>query len=47
MDLTSLTIDQLKVMGYDLIASIQAAQNNLSLVNAQLNKLSTQKPPAE
>ncbi len=38
MDITKLTITELKVLAYDILIQIENAQRNLQLVNAELKK---------
>lgn len=45
MDLTPLTLDQLKVLAYDFIHVNETAQNNLQVVNQEIQKrLDANKP---
>lgn len=44
MDITNLSLEQLKALAYDYMSVIQQHQNNLSLVNAQIQKKSAEVP---
>ena len=44
MDITNLTLEQLKALAYDQIMIIQQAQANLNLVNQQMEKLKEVEP---
>lgn len=38
MDITKLSITELKSLAYDEMAKIQQAQNNLNIINAEISK---------
>ena len=38
MDISTLTIEQLKALAYDQIVLIQQSQNNLNLIQAEIQK---------
>jgi hypothetical protein len=38
MDITTMTDEQLKALGYEQVKMLQAAQNNLALIEQELNK---------
>ena len=42
MDLTTLSLDKLKIMAYDLLATLEGAQNNLRVINAEIQKRQTE-----
>lgn len=47
MDLTQLTVEQLKVMAYDELTKLDIAQNNLKVLNQEIAKRMQETPKAE
>jgi hypothetical protein len=43
MDITTLTIEQLKALAYDQILLLQQTQNNLNLIQAEIKKREEEK----
>lgn len=47
MDLTKLTIEQLKALAYDSIVDLERIQNNLKFLNEEISKRKTPLPVKE
>jgi hypothetical protein len=45
MDITTKTIDELKVIAYDLLVSLEQTQANLKIVNEQIQKKMNEPKP--
>lgn len=42
MDISKLSLIELKAMGYDVLAQLELLQKNLGIINAQITKLNSE-----